>query len=461
MNKAQLCLPIEKIEAPIRDDRDIWRPIHYLGSKLRIVEPIRSAIDRVEPDGGPVCDLFAGSGTVSAALSFSRRVIAVDIQEYSRVLCSAILRRVTLTDFEVRRFTERALGPGHSKRLECASPLSDYETECLKKAALGNVAPICELIEHASIAAFEGSRLSAVSPALAQAVMRTRDLIKASYGDDFRQTLILNHFGGLYFSYRQAAQLDSLLAAAHNESERARDLLLASIISAASEAVNTVGKHFAQPIRPRGSDGKPKRHLIGKILRDRAFDIVSLFSEWLERYRSLPMPEHQHTVIRADFADALTQVKGHVGAVYADPPYTRDHYSRFYHVLETMCLWDDPGISTTRIRATTDRYSRGMYRAQRHQSPFCIKSQAPGAFERLFDSVKALRVPLVLSYSPYASNQQARPRVMTVDEISALAKRFFNRVEQLSAGRISHMKLNTSRFNSDPSYDAELIFLCT
>src|SRR5690606_930023 len=156
---------------------------------------------------------------------------------------------------------------------------------------------------------------------------------------------------------------------------------LAAIISTASDVVNTVGKHFAQPIRPRSSDGSPKRHIIAKAIRDREIDIPKLFSEWLDRYRTLKPSGHVHQAIRADYTEALSQLE-HVGVVYADPPYTRDHYSRFYHVLETMCLWDDPGVSTTRIRAATAIYSRGMYRANRHQSPFCIKSQAPAAFEK-------------------------------------------------------------------------------
>ena len=38
--------------------------------------------------------------------------------------------------------------------------------------------------------------------------------------------------------------------------------------------------------------------------------------------------------------------------VYADPPYTRDHYSRFYHVLETLALRDDPRFRLTRLTVT-------------------------------------------------------------------------------------------------------------
>jgi adenine-specific DNA-methyltransferase len=454
MNKPQLWLPIDTFPSETSEP-EVWRPIHYLGSKLRLVEPLRVALDRVDPARGPVVDLFSGSGTVSAALASSRDVIAVDIQEYSRVLCSAVINPAALSETEGQDLIDLARARSRA-HVAAAAPLVEYEQTCLLNAQRGDYEPICELIEHASMVAFQVGERAVVRAAFNRAHQRTLRLIDSGNP----ATLILRYFGGLFFSYRQAADLDALLAIAHERENPLRDFLLAAIISTASEVVNTVGKHFAQPIRPRSADGKPKRHLVAKILRDRELDVISLFSVWLERYRSLPRTERKHTIIRADYADALAQIDRKVGAVYADPPYTRDHYSRFYHVLETMCLRDNPGVSTTRIRAVTETFSRGMYRANRHQSPFCIKSQAPGAFEKLFAAVRDLKAPLVLSYSPYASDSNAHPRVMTVEQIVGLAEKYFGQVETVSAGKISHMKLNASRLHIDASAEAELIFLC-
>jgi hypothetical protein len=102
-----------------------------------------------------------------------------------------------------------------------------------------------------------------------------------------------------------------------------------------------------------------------------------------------------------------------------------------------------------------------MYRLDRHQSPFCIKSMAPGAFERLFAAVRDLSAPLVLSYSPYAALGKAHPRVMTVEQVTSLATKYFRHVEIASAGRISHMKLNATKLHLDACVEAELMFLCT
>ena len=453
MYKSQLRFPTKEFEKAVPEP-EVWRPIHYLGSKLRLVGALRVAIDRVDPSGGTICDLFSGSGTVSAALATCRDVVAVDIQEYSRVLCSAVLMPPVISDAEARTFVELAGGAEHAKRLSAASPLIEYETLCMGKARQGNLEPLCELIEHASMVAFLRRGQPPVSAALQRAHMRTHRALTG-------KNVVLRHFGGLYFSYKQAVELDSLLTAAHAEQEGRRDCLLAAIISMASDIANTVGKHFAQPIRPRSSDGKPKPHLIAKILRDRELDLGPTFWTWLGRYRSLKSTGRQHQVIRADYADALASLNRKVAVVYADPPYTRDHYSRFYHVLETMALWDDPAVSTTKIHSDGETLSRGMYRAERHQSPFCIKSQAPEAFKKLFAGVRDLHAPLILSYSPYATDGTAHPRVMTIDQLSALAAKYFCRVEKVSAGRISHMKLNATRLHIEASSEAELIFVCT
>ena len=74
-----------------RGQRRGLRLVHYLGSKLRFLDRICGAVESVAPEGARVCDLFAGSGSVSHVLSTRWDVTSVDIQEYSRVLCSAIL----------------------------------------------------------------------------------------------------------------------------------------------------------------------------------------------------------------------------------------------------------------------------------------------------------------------------------------------------------------------------------
>jgi adenine-specific DNA-methyltransferase len=117
-----------------------------------------------------------------------------------------------------------------------------------------------------------------------------------------------------------------------------------------------------------------------------------------------------HKITTLDFKDCLSEFAG--GTVYADPPYCFVHYSRFYHAIETLVLYDYPVIQT--MRGT---HVKGRYRDDRHQSPFCIKSQVRQAFLDLFDGVNNSRSNLVLSYS--------NTGMISIEEIDVLAKKCF------------------------------------
>ena len=155
--------------------------------------------------------------------------------------------------------------------------------------------------------------------------------------------------------------------------------------------------------------------------------------------------------------DALKSVP--LAAVYADPPYTRYHYSRYYHVLETICLRDNPQVTTT-FPNGKGGISRAIYRVGRHQSPFCIKSEAEGAFDMLFQKVKELKVPLVLSYSPFDASKAVTPRLQTIDQLIDKAKQYFEEVRVISPGKFTHSKLNSSDKNFDSNHEAEVLIVC-
>lgn len=438
----------------------LTRPIHYLGSKLRIVESVREVVQRVDTTQGPVCDLFSGSGTVSRALSTSRTVISVDTQEYSRVLCSALLQPAYLDKSAIEAYLREAFCSEHAERLWWAiQPMITHEANCRLDAELGQVEPLCELLEKGSLTVFERNPTGIGAGALRESMLETLSRMLSAGIHEKKQGLVMRYFGGVYFSYRQACELDMLLRAVHIFPALAHDTIRAAVLSTASDLVNTVGKQFAQPIRPRNPDGTPKAALARRIARDRDIDGVSLFKKWIVRYLSLPQLDAGHQAWRCDFREALLKLSGKVSIVYADPPYTRDHYSRFYHVLETLCLYDFPPVSTVRV-GHSDFISRGVYRAGRYQSPFCIKSKAPDAFSDLFAGVRRLGVPLVLSYSPFAKETGARPRLVSISELVRLASQWFPSVEVITPGRIAHSKLNRVELNKPSSSSAEKLLIC-
>ncbi len=98
-------------------------------------------------------------------------------------------------------------------------------------------------------------------------------------------------------------------------------------------------------------------------------------------------PVHPITVTSLDYLDCLRIIPEN-SIVYADPPYSAVHYSRFYHVIETLVRYDHPHLEY-----------KGRYRDDRHQSPFDKRKEVAGAFRLLFNAVDERKSHLVLSYS--------------------------------------------------------------
>jgi adenine-specific DNA-methyltransferase len=437
-----------------------FRPIHYLGSKLRLAPAIADALDDADGTRGAVLDLFAGSGTTSLALASHRRVIASDIQEYSRVICSALLARRPVTENVVSTFTTKlqTSSPLADALRSAVEPLVKFEQMALEAASQGDAEPICSVLEHGSLLAAERGLSGGPSDELRSRLAEvTQRLAGAGLAGSPAATAV-RYFGGAYFSYRQAVELDCLAAlSADAFPQKLGDLFTASLLSTASHIVNTVGKQFAQPIRPRAKHGGVKHHLLAKIQRDRHLDVHATFLEWLGRYATHEIPGDGHAAIRADYREALTSFSGQYSVVYADPPYTRDHYSRFYHVLETLARRDNPEVARSPGSAQHE-LSRGLYRDDRHQSPFCIKSQVTGAFRDLFKLASGNGANMVVSYSPFESG--AHPRLMQINALINLAREAYPSVELETVDGVSHSKLNHSSLNFDMPAEAEVLIVC-
>jgi adenine-specific DNA-methyltransferase len=431
----------------------VFRPVQYLGCKLRVLETLERVVDDVQPGGGRLLDLFSGTGVVAAHFARSRPVVAADIQEYARVLTGALLAAATPSARDIRGILDTAAAHARAHNGTGMAALAAHERRSLERAQAGAPDALCAVVEDGSIVRYQHEPAT-VGGRLATALRNAAAELPAE-----ADAVLTRYYGGVYFSYRQALALDGLACAARRLPRPLRDVGLAAVMSTASALVSSVGSQFAQPVRLRARDGRPKTHALRTLIQRRRLPVRELFVRWLERYASLTRPLHEGLAVRADYVDVLKGPPNHVSVVYADPPYTRDHYSRYYHVLETIALGDDPGISLMRSGATT-RISRGLYRVERHQSPFCIKSQAPGAFRALVAGARELDAPLVLSYSPHGEGSASRPRLMAVADIVELARDSYGDVKVVPVGSFAHSKLNAARLNSATVYDAELLIVC-
>lgn len=436
------------------------RSIHYLGSKLRLLEAIKDTLQKNVTKDGAICDLFAGSGTVSKYLLQYRDVISVDIQRYSQVLCEASMGK--LENFpDVESVVREIYGQQTTRSLLKASEqLLTYERLCMERALNEDIAPLYEIVENGSIYILENQGCPELSfklgSCMADCLSHIHDCIELDAAD----SMILRYYGGLYFSYKQAIDMDCIAHWIFAQSGLLHIKALAALLSTASDVVNTVGKQFAQPLKVRNAKGNLKVSLKAKIISDRSENVYEIFSKWLKYYFEAGDDTNRHTVICGDYVSALDKLQDfNIAAVYADPPYTRYHYSRYYHVLETICLRDNPLVSTT-FPNGKGGISRAIYRVDRHQSPFCIKSKAEGAFDILFRKVRNLDVPLVLSYSPFDASKAVTPRLQTIDQLVEKAKVYFADVTIASPGKFTHSKLNSADKNHEANHEAELLIVC-
>src|SRR5205823_5691960 len=55
---------------------------------------------------------------------------------------------------------------------------------------------------------------------------------------------------------------------------------------------------------------------------------------------------HLSSSTTANYEDVLgdARIMEKVGLIYADPPYSFVHYSRFYHAVENLCRYDYPAV---------------------------------------------------------------------------------------------------------------------
>ena len=420
---------------------------NYLGSKLRMLDDILPIIIEETNVDDIVCDLFSGSGSVTAALSNYRSVISVDIQNYSNYFINGFSS--PLIDLDFKSFLESV--DLEFERLSLLMfDLIKYEEMLLTNSKY--IYELANFIENASFIRYSYGKFISKSKKLDKLMLNTINILDEN-SINTEELVTTWNFGGIYFSFKQTLFIDSVLNVI-----RKKDLenIKSTALSLACTLVNTIGKQFAQPLNPWDKSGEPKKSLFKKANSDRALEARTVYLRILEDYLKQTPSKYEVESWCMDFRKALEVLPDEVTMVYADPPYTRDHYSRFYHVLETLSLGDIPEISTVKVRDKVS-LSKGLYRQDRHQSAFCIKSQASEAFNDLFRIASKKGKKVLLSYSPFESEEH--PRVMKVEEITRIASQYFNNLEKTTITSFKHNKLNSSSKKLNRKLPGEILLL--
>lgn len=343
--------------------------VKYMGSKSSIIDYVVDGLNECY-NGGAIVDLFSGSATLSGALRGQVPIISNDIQKYSEILAGAYLSTI-----DWRK---------HEQVLDSVVEEASRHVEQMKIKF-----PDLEFNYHENISLEEFRVLE----------QEQQGLLEYDF-EGCEYYLFTQNYSGTYWSFEQCLWIDAIRAEADKyKGQEIYYIILASLMFAMSYNSQSTG-HYAQ-YRDANNEKSMK-----DILIYRRKEILPFFKRKYEELKSNSGENpYSYRFYSLDYAECL-ELMDPYSTIYADPPYAFVHYSRFYHALETLVMYDYPEV----------KY-KGRYRLDRHQSPFSIKSQVTGAFSNLFRKTKEKKSNLVLSYS--------NSGMITLPEIVNLAKLTF------------------------------------
>lgn len=418
----------------------IYRPIQYLGTKVRSIPMIIEAMDDLIGSNGTCLDLFSGSSVVSQALKQNGyKVIGNDALNFSYLITNAMISDHSIMNIE-QLLSEFSISNSNVEGLE---KKIEIEQKAIK------VKDCKELIKQnmMTVSEWENSKLSTLnSLSLKTKIENTAQLL----------------YSGTYFGFEQSKHIDQIrnkifeLSNDNKINSYEYSLLMTGLMSAISQAVFSAGKHFAQPhlIKP----DKNLSFISKRIVQDRSYNIFELFfskvreiSEWKSGSNnngSYGINEKFETIVDKNPFDSLD-------VIYVDPPYTAQQYSRFYHIPEVLSKNEFPELQIVKGKVT-----RGIYPDDKFKSRFCSKIQAPEAFKDIFELAKNNDASLVLSYSLSKKSITGNDRMISLESILKLTKKYFG--DNVSLVEFDHEYRQLNNINSiiQDKEDKEIQIVC-
>jgi adenine-specific DNA-methyltransferase len=348
-----------------------------MGNKQQLAGDVAVFCASLEPQRRLV-DLFGGMGSVAGAAANSRRAVWVnDIQRYAQLASRCLIAgREDPPEVEVMR---ELLLPVYRANLNALDERYGHELRAERRVLRARDIDGLRRLH-------DGWRHAGNDPDIASEVEALRQ-----QQDTGPARLAVLLFAWGYFGLRQAAELDSIRRAI-DEARAKRlitagraDWLLLAWLQTASRIASAPG-HFAQFLRPT-STVSASRILAAR--RRAAWDSFLADLTELKPYGDRDWRRGNRVLGH----DALTiwskldRLAVGQAIYYADPPYSKDHYSRYYHVLETLTRYDYP-----------DACGAGRYRPDRFRSTFAVKSEVLSSVRAVASNVAKREGILLLSY---------------------------------------------------------------
>lgn len=203
--------------------------------------------------------------------------------------------------------------------------------------------------------------------------------------DDIEHNFFSKNFGGKFFSISAAKLIgyirEDLKRRKGELNNKEYHILLASLLYSADKIANTVG-HYEAYFKNSISEKNFSFRLIEPLIKAGSVSIHR---------------EDANKLVHKLTADI----------VYIDPPYNSRQYSRFYHVLETLTLWDNPRLSGVALK-----------RPEENMSDYC-RIKASDVFADLIQNLKTkyIIVSYNNTYESKSSSSRNKIKLETIERI--------------------------------------------
>ncbi len=344
----------------------------YMGSKrTMLANGLGELLEKEISTAKRFVDLFTGSAVVAAHIGcrFDLPVLAFDLQNYSVILADAIIGRNSTFEWKT------VCGRWHTRAQDLASQIQPPDVSRITKTSVSEYRNWCA--EQHSLP-------------------------------------ITRAYGGHYFSPKQAVWIDALRATLPT-TKPARTVALAALIDAASKIAAAPG-HTAQPFQPTQTAKRFLEDSWNKdiLVRTRS-SFETLAGQCAKRVGCSRV---------ANANDAAGElVEGDLA--FLDPPYSGVHYSRFYHVLETIAQGSCGEVSGV------GRYPAPVLRPR---SSYSVMSESSIALSNLLETISSRGVRAILTFPDHKCSNG-----LSGDLVREISNKYFRVKEKLVNSKFSTM----------------------
>lgn len=374
--------------------------LRYLGIKTKLLNNIKNSVYSNEKNK-VLLDLFAGSNVVGQYLSNDMTIYSNDIQKYSYVVAEATLdinKSFDYKEIDIKKIENSIYFKQNYKYLyEVFSRAIKEEKEIINKAFsnpnYSNLLKLKDFYENTPYTGHFNNSLDCFSG--------LENIFTENYYNSLKEQkkymLFSLNYAMPYFSLNQAVYIDSFRCAIEKLYEDKKIskteyyVYLSLLIYGLELTVSSIGDHFAQPQIFKLS--KETKYIKGlqKLVLKKHTEISEVMLEKQKEFNDIEINKYgDNKCFNEDCISLLNDhnIMKNIDVVYLDPPYTNAHYSRFYHILETLVTYSYPKLEFN-----------GRYSIDRYQSPFCQKNNATSEFENVIKLCSREVNKIVISYS--------------------------------------------------------------